>query len=177
VIRARHVRSTCIASASPAVSLPSPARAGNRRFWRLSALRAHTKAPYKTDLLAITLLAVLGTLRWPKRPGRAGGPGQLSSVSQSRTSFDAAASVAADLGAPSQLSRARLFSRDNKPARLASEISQRDERSPVIWQWSPLHRRSRLNCTASAGEGRARRGLGRHPSGTLQLEQDLAWPL
>ena len=25
----------------------STARAGNRRFWRLSALRAHTKAPYK----------------------------------------------------------------------------------------------------------------------------------
>jgi hypothetical protein len=25
------------------------ARAGNRRFWLLSALRAHTKAPYKMD--------------------------------------------------------------------------------------------------------------------------------
>ena len=29
---------------------PCTARAGNRRFWMLSALRAHTKAPYKTDL-------------------------------------------------------------------------------------------------------------------------------
>ena len=32
-----------------------PARAGNRRKGRLSALRAHTKAPYKTDLLWETL--------------------------------------------------------------------------------------------------------------------------
>ena len=29
----------------------APARAGNRRFGLLSALRAHTKAPYKNDLL------------------------------------------------------------------------------------------------------------------------------
>jgi hypothetical protein len=43
-----------------------PARAGNRRFWCLSALRAHTKAPYKTDLHR-------KTLRELKRPG---GPGQ-----------------------------------------------------------------------------------------------------
>ena len=27
-----------------------PGGGGNRRFWPLSALRAHTKAPYKTDL-------------------------------------------------------------------------------------------------------------------------------
>jgi hypothetical protein len=27
------------------------ARAGNRRFWRLSALHAHPKAPHKTKLL------------------------------------------------------------------------------------------------------------------------------
>jgi hypothetical protein len=50
------------------------ARAGNRRFWRLSALRAHTKAPYKTDLLWKTPRAL-------KRPGRArtgaGGPQEL----------------------------------------------------------------------------------------------------
>ena len=31
------------------------ARAGNRRFRRLSALRAHTKAPYKRDLHRKTL--------------------------------------------------------------------------------------------------------------------------
>jgi hypothetical protein len=42
------------------------ARAGNRRFWCLSALRSHTKAPYKTDLHR-------KTLRELKRPG---GPGQ-----------------------------------------------------------------------------------------------------
>jgi hypothetical protein len=35
-----------------------PARAGNRRFGRLSALRAHTKAPYKTDLHRKTLMAL-----------------------------------------------------------------------------------------------------------------------
>jgi hypothetical protein len=43
--------------------LSSSARAGNRRFWLLSALRAHTKAPYKTDLLGKTLRAF-------SRPGR-----------------------------------------------------------------------------------------------------------
>ena len=31
------------------------ARAGNRRFWLLSALRAHTKAPYKIDFHRKTL--------------------------------------------------------------------------------------------------------------------------
>jgi hypothetical protein len=31
------------------------ARAGNRRFWRLSALCAHTKSPYKTDFHRETL--------------------------------------------------------------------------------------------------------------------------
>ena len=31
------------------LQLPLPGGAGNRRFWLLSALRAHTKAPYKTD--------------------------------------------------------------------------------------------------------------------------------
>jgi hypothetical protein len=33
----------------------APARAENRPKGRLSALRAHTKTPYKTDLLWITL--------------------------------------------------------------------------------------------------------------------------
>ena len=41
------------------------ARARNRRFWPLRALRAHTKAPYKTDSL-------WRTLRPLNRPGRAG---------------------------------------------------------------------------------------------------------
>ena len=31
------------------VAAPPPARAGNRRFRPLRALRAHTKAPYKMD--------------------------------------------------------------------------------------------------------------------------------
>ena len=34
------------------------ARAGNRRFGRLSALRTHTKAPHKTDLHRKTLMAL-----------------------------------------------------------------------------------------------------------------------
>jgi hypothetical protein len=33
------------------LDLPLPARAGNRRFGLLSALRARTKAPYKIELL------------------------------------------------------------------------------------------------------------------------------
>jgi hypothetical protein len=45
------------------------ARAGNRRFWLLSALRAHTKMPYKTDLYRKTLRAL-------KRPGRPGQDGE-----------------------------------------------------------------------------------------------------
>ena len=45
--------------------LPTSARAGNRRFLLLSALRAHTKAPYKNDLHGKTLTAL-------KRPGGRG---------------------------------------------------------------------------------------------------------
>jgi hypothetical protein len=44
------------------------ARAGNRRFGRSSALRAHTKPPYKTDLLRKTRRA-LSRLTAPERPG------------------------------------------------------------------------------------------------------------
>jgi hypothetical protein len=36
-------------------ALISTARAGNRRFWCVSARRAHKKAPYKTDLHRKTL--------------------------------------------------------------------------------------------------------------------------
>ena len=43
---------------------PTSARAGNRRFGLLRARRAHTKAPYKPDLLWETLRAL-------NRPGRA----------------------------------------------------------------------------------------------------------
>ena len=42
---------------------PFACSAANRHFWRLSALRAHTKAPYKPDSL-------WKTLRSLKRPGR-----------------------------------------------------------------------------------------------------------
>jgi hypothetical protein len=42
------------------------ARAGNRRFELLRALRAHTKVPYKIDLLWRTLRP----LKRPRRPGR-----------------------------------------------------------------------------------------------------------
>ena len=47
--------------ARPRPDLP---RAGNRHLWLLSALRAHTKAPWKTDLL-------WETLRVLNRPERA----------------------------------------------------------------------------------------------------------
>jgi hypothetical protein len=39
-------------------ALAGAARAGNRRFWLLSALCAHTKVPYKPDLLWETLRAL-----------------------------------------------------------------------------------------------------------------------
>ena len=59
----------CLAAAGAAAaafSKAATARAGNRRFWCLSALRAHTKAPYKTDLHRKTLMA----LNHPRRPGQ-----------------------------------------------------------------------------------------------------------
>jgi hypothetical protein len=46
------------ASPSPSGRARSPARAGNRRFWLLSTLRAHTKVPYKIDLHRKTLIAL-----------------------------------------------------------------------------------------------------------------------
>jgi hypothetical protein len=46
------------------------ARAGNRRFCGLSALRAHAKAPYKTDLHRKTRRAL-------NRPWPLGGPDRL----------------------------------------------------------------------------------------------------
>jgi hypothetical protein len=60
---------TCAAAAAPPDSIvlramSATARAGNRQFWRLSAPRAHTKAPYKPDLRR-------ETRRAPNRPGRA----------------------------------------------------------------------------------------------------------
>jgi hypothetical protein len=61
------------AAAARAVIGSAPtARAGNRRFWSLSALRAHTKAPYKTDLYRKTLglLNRYGTARTGGRGAR-----------------------------------------------------------------------------------------------------------
>jgi hypothetical protein len=46
---------------------PASARAGNRRFSCLSALRAHTKVPYKTDLHRKTLRNAKGA--YPPRVG------------------------------------------------------------------------------------------------------------
>jgi hypothetical protein len=40
------------------LSTCSAARAGNRRFWSLSVLRAHTKSPYKMDFHRGTLRAL-----------------------------------------------------------------------------------------------------------------------
>ena len=45
----------------------STARAGNRRFWPSSARRAHTKTPYKKDLLWRTIRQLQNS----KRPGLA----------------------------------------------------------------------------------------------------------
>ena len=57
---------------------PTSARAGSRHFWLLSAMCAHTKAPYRTDLHRKTLRALnhprrAWTVRrfWPSRPRRA----------------------------------------------------------------------------------------------------------
>jgi hypothetical protein len=38
-------------------------RAGNRRLWLLSTLRAHAKAPHRTDLLWETLRTLTGSGR------------------------------------------------------------------------------------------------------------------
>jgi hypothetical protein len=51
---------------------PSTARAGNRRIQLLSALRAHTKAPHKDDILRRTLRA----LKRPRRARRTDAGGQ-----------------------------------------------------------------------------------------------------
>ena len=69
----------CFAQAASAISCvcvfsraTGTARAGNRRFLCLSAPRAHTKAPYKTDLYRETLRAL----------NRPGGPGPSANVSR-----------------------------------------------------------------------------------------------
>jgi hypothetical protein len=54
--------------------VPLPARAGDRRFWRLSAPRAHTKAPYRTDVYRKTLMA----LNRPEAARTVGSPGYLA---------------------------------------------------------------------------------------------------
>ena len=67
---------SAVGSGSPQGALPGPA--GNRRFWLLSALCAHTEAPYKIDfhrktLRALNHLKVARTvlrLVLPQRQGR-----------------------------------------------------------------------------------------------------------
>jgi hypothetical protein len=61
---AGQTRVRVLAKAASRSRVCTTARAGNRRFWLLSALRAHTKAPYKTDLHRKTLMAL-------NRPGAA----------------------------------------------------------------------------------------------------------
>ena len=63
----RTRRSCETASPRQIVAASATARAGNRRFGSLSAPRAHTKVPYKTNLQRKTPMAL-------NRPGR---PGQL----------------------------------------------------------------------------------------------------
>ena len=53
-----------------------PARAGNRRFWLLSALRTHTTAPYKSDLMWKTLRPPKNSKR-PRRVRTGRWPGAL----------------------------------------------------------------------------------------------------
>jgi hypothetical protein len=65
--KARVARpSASLARPSAAAANRRTARAGNRCFWYLSALRAHTKAPYDMDLYSKTLRA----LSRPRRPGQ-----------------------------------------------------------------------------------------------------------
>ena len=58
------LRAAATAASCSATCRRYSARAGNRRFWWVSALRAHTKAPYESELLG-------ETLRPLNRPGRA----------------------------------------------------------------------------------------------------------
>ena len=48
-VRAHFHLQTHYASCSSSRDIPGTARAGKRRFWYLSALRAHTKAPYAPE--------------------------------------------------------------------------------------------------------------------------------
>jgi hypothetical protein len=63
------------------------ARAENRRFWLLSALRAHTKAPYNHDLL-------WNMLRPLKRPG---GPGRRAGTPRAGISAPSPSSLSSSL--------------------------------------------------------------------------------
>ena len=63
-MRSRLVPWAALNSAAVKMSTESATAAGNRRFGPLSALRAHTKAPYKSDSRWQTLMAL-------NHPGRA----------------------------------------------------------------------------------------------------------
>jgi hypothetical protein len=60
-VKFEHWRETGPRGRTPARAELQPARDGNRRFWWLSALRAHTKAPYKMDFHRKTLRNAKGT--------------------------------------------------------------------------------------------------------------------
>jgi hypothetical protein len=55
---AKFTQSLAIDAARARSASDRTAHAGNRRFWLLSALCAHTKAPYKTDLHRKMLMAL-----------------------------------------------------------------------------------------------------------------------
>jgi hypothetical protein len=58
VLNCSIIKSMFIVDAFEPQTVVMTARAGNHRFGLLSALRAHTKAPYKNDLLRETLRAL-----------------------------------------------------------------------------------------------------------------------
>ena len=91
-----------LASSSPSGRARSPARAGNRRFWLLSTLRAHTKVPYKIDLHRKTLIVL-------NRPGRARTVQSESACDRAR---DRGVEPSAAAGATAALAAGRRLRRD-----------------------------------------------------------------
>jgi hypothetical protein len=77
---AGSARRTSPKEPSPRWSSTTPARGGNRRFGCVSALRAHTKAPYEMDLHRKTLRNAKGA--YPPRAG----PGSRGERARRRTS-------------------------------------------------------------------------------------------
>jgi hypothetical protein len=83
--------------------ITAPARAGNRHFWRLSALRTYTKAPCKTDLHRKTLRAL----------NRPGGPGQELDVDEAVREVEVRPAPARERAAPPSRTRPVLVDTAN----------------------------------------------------------------